>query len=861
MFFLQSLCLYLYRYIQLKASMKRIFAICYFIILPIYLLGNGVLFSGNSFPIEKRSSYRVFDAVDSPTFTGKITISFELQVHEFNTFGYIFSMQDEKSNNTLNFIFTYKNNSESVFLLNSENKHNHISIDFPNKYLMHRWLPVCLTLDLNSRQMELSVANKKVQIKIKNQFSAHICPNLTFGCHNFIVDLPTFSLRNLRLSDADYSFLFPLNESQGNDVHSKSGKRTGKIDNPTWLINESYYWRKMFDKTVVGGCGVSYDEKHIYIVSGDSLMDYDLLTACSSAHPYANPIPLPMNLGTNFIDVARQQIYVYEINGLPQGATTFARLNLQTRAWEPVSTSSLPVQLHHHNSFFDAVHNRLILFGGFGNQRYNNTFLAYHLDSHVIDTVRLDNNTIDPRFYSGMANCGDSVLYIHGGVGNHYGDQALGKKYYNDLYKVSLKKQTVSKCWEQSVLEPQAVANTMIYSPKEKAIYALKYKEYKRNTLAQLYRLPLDGGEIYPVGEPISFISVSIKTTLSLHLNEQLNELYCIVQEHSDTPVDTVRVSAYELAFPPLSKDVLEAGSAASGHIVMWILLSVVLAVVLAYAARRFLVRKPAVAEEQKNVEKTVENGDGTAGDAQSLPVDRRSNSIYLFGYFTVYDSRGKDITYMFSAKLKYIFLYLICEYKDGILSSSLNNIFWADKDESKIKNLKGVTINHLRKALAEIDGISLVYNKGFFKIEIDENVCYCDYIEAQRGLENKSLQSFLPVVQRGKFLDGINKELFDYHKARTEDAILDYLGIVLLKERDSLSQADIIDICTVVLGIDMVNELAFVALMQAYNNLKMGVKALECYAMFVKEYEKTMGKKYEYALDDVLKKPLEQCL
>lgn len=841
--------------------MRRILVICFFVVLPIYLLGNGVLFSGNSFPIEKRSSYKVFSAIVPPVLSGKIVISFELQMQEFNTFGYIFALKDGQSDNKLNLIFTYKNDSESVFLLNSENKYNYVSLDFSNQYLQHRWLPVTMILDLETRQVSLSVAGKSAQAKIGQQVLSKLHPELTFGCHNFIVDVPTFSLRKLKIADAAHSFLFPLNESQGNDVYTDSGKRAGEIVNPTWLINNSYYWRKDFSKTVVGGCGVSFGEEHIYILSKDSLLDYSMPEARMSSRPYANSLPLPLVLGTNFMDRAAGQIYVYEINGLPQGATTFARLDLHSGAWEHVSSSSLPVQLHHHNCYFDKSQNRLIMFGGFGNQRYNNTFLAYHPDTHVIDTIKLKDNPIDPRFYSGMANQGDSILYIYGGVGNHYGDQSLGKQYYNDLYSVNLREQTVSKCWEQTVKEHQAVANTMVYSPKENAIYALKYKEYKRNTLAQLYKLPVGGGNIIPVAEPIPFISVSIRTNVSLHLNEVLNKLYCIVQEHSDTPVDTVRVTAYELAFPPLSKDRLQTVSAGSNRLLMWVLLLLLPVAVLLYLGSRYFGRKRTVAEEQEPATEEAEAEEVADGDVQQPAVaGHKCNSIYLFGHFTVYDSRGKDITYMFSAKLKYIFIYLLYEYKNGILSASLNNLFWADKDESKIKNLKGVTINHLRKVLAEIDGISLVYNKGFFKIEIDEGVCYCDYLKAQKYLEEKSLLPLLPVVRRGKFLDGINKELFDYPKAQTEELILDCLGTALLKERDTLSNANVIDICTVILAIDSANEMAFVTLMQTYNNQKMTVKALECYGTFTKEYEKVMGKKYDCPLEDVWKKPLEQC-
>lgn len=72
-------------------------------------------------------------------------------------------------------------------------------------------------------------------------------------------------------------------------------------------------------------------------------------------------------------------------------------------------------------------------------------------------------------------------------------------------------------------------------------------------------------------------------------------------------------------------------------------------------------------------------------------------------------------MTYMFSPKIRHLFLYILIKSitKEGVLSSDLNNLFWADKPDDKIKNLKNVTMNHLRKTLQELEGIELTHQKG----------------------------------------------------------------------------------------------------------------------------------------------------
>ena len=48
-------------------------------------------------------------------------------------------------------------------------------------------------------------------------------------------------------------------------------------------------------------------------------------------------------------------------------------------------------------------------------------------------------------------------------------------------------------------------------------------------------------------------------------------------------------------------------------------------------------------------------------------------------------------------------------------------------KELSSAKNLKGVTINRLRKILDDLEGIELVYTNSRYSIQLSE-AFYCDY-------------------------------------------------------------------------------------------------------------------------------------
>lgn len=842
-----------------KAKMSmRWYVLLAFFLWTVPSLADGLQFLGNSYRMEDRTAYKVFAEEAVPEFENELVLDFEMQIKEFNTFGYIFRMKDLNSKSVFSFIFTYKNDRESVFQINSDGKASYASVSFVNDSLRCRWLPVSFGFDLQKKTLRLSVGGQEAEVTSVSEFGQAICPDIYFGRDEFTVDLPTFALRNLTVRGGGRQYRFPLSENAGTAVHDASGTVYGEVQNPIWLVNEAYYWKPVFTQKILGPCGANFDSrgKKIYVFSADSLYGYDLQRGSMQSVPCANPLPLKMRLGTNFLPAGDNRLYVYEINGIPPGYTTVASLDLTRAEWCPTDSVSLPVQLHHHNTYWDARHGRLLMFGGFGNQRYSNALLSYRPDARSIDTLRTTGDVISPRFNAGMAHVGDTVLYIYGGVGNSSGDQSLGRIYYNDLYKVSLPSCRVKKCWELPSPVKEVVGNNMIYSEAENALYALRYKEYNRNSSVQLYRIALADGTAVPVGDSIPFLAVAIETSLTLYKSTMPDKLYCVIQEHYNSQPDTVRVSAYELAFPPLTQDELVPHYAARRSAGLWWLLPVV--IVLAVGAyllyRRMAVSRQVAAVAPSAAPAATEAVVSSAAE-EEVPV-KRGSAVYLFGDFTVYDRAGRDITYMFSNKLKQLFIYILVESAEGtgVLSSSLNTLFWPDKDDAKVKNLKGVTINHLRKTLAEMDGITLNYSKGFFNITLSDE-CFCDYMHAaEYAGQPERAKDLLPLLARGKFLKGIDDDLFDQIKGRTEDRLLGWLLSWLNRQDELLKRSDVLSVCQLVFEIDPLNEQALQAALNVCKEQKMRGEAQKIYSQFAREYKRMQGKEYPLSMDELLK-------
>lgn len=235
--------------------------------------------------------------------------------------------------------------------------------------------------------------------------------------------------------------------------------------------------------------------------------------------------------------------------------------------------------------------------------------------------------------------------------------------------------------------------------------------------------------------------------------------------------------------------------------------------------------------------------------------INYRSNAIYLFGEFKVFDRHNRDISHLFSLRLKQAFC-LILEYSDngGITSQRLSNLLWPGKSEDKVKNSRGVTINHLRKALSDVDGIELVYNKGFFKI-IQNQDFYCDYTRCFQILSTdlkEDKNELLEILRRGKILSFSEHPIFDSLKSIVERTLEPALSFEMDKNFLAQDYQTTIKFAEAMFSIDPLNDNALAYQIKALLGLKLTDEAHMKYQAFVLEYRKTMGDEYPYSFQDL---------
>ena len=837
--------------------------------MTLFAYSQGLLFQANDKEIKERTSLQIFQEGEIPCFTKNFQLSFELSIRDFDTFGYVFLLKEDQGKTKYSFTYTYLDGENSTFKFNTDGKENHYSLNLRNDALAYQWIPVSFAFDLQQDVLTIRIGDNEKKITslgLKDTF----CPHLFFGRYDYILDMPTFAIRNLKLEgDRSHSYTFPLNENEGEEVHTSTGKVLGTVVNPVWLINGSYHWEKLFEYSFQTPSGITFepDSQRLIIFSQDSLLTYNLLKRQPQKYSYSNKLPVKLQLATHFMNTTDGKLYVYELNNLPLGDATVAALDLNNQEWKQTGVAALPVQLHHHDGFWDETTGKYLVFGGFGNKRFNNTFLEYDIEGDRWDTLSYSGDRIIPRYFSGMAvNKNREHIYVFGGMGNESGEHSVGRNYLHDLYLLDRKQQSVRRLWQNASGHRLVVARDMILTPDEKYIYALCYPEYLSDTYLQLYRLTVDDGTMKALGDSIPMRSEEIMTNANLYYNSLTHEYYCTTTEFDKKGHTVIRT--YVLSAPPVSLDEIRSYGSRSSLEIRWLWIMAGIGVLLLAGGVLFVRKKRgkqrnAVLESSsvlmsppvgREPDKSVQGKETLAKeDFESSLV--RPNAVYLFGPFTVIDRNGRDITHLFSSRLRQVFIYILLHSThNGVLSASLNEVFWPDKPDDKVKNLKGVTINQIRKNLAELDGVELVHDKGYFRLVFTD--CYCDYFRFRTLKNAEEVENELGILlMRGKFLDGMDAGMMDHFKQKVEEFLSSFLPLEIERLYQQHKYDAVIRFCNVLFRVDPVNELALAYGMHALNHTGSSQEAILQYSLFVREYRQMMNEEYSISYAELMSK------
>lgn len=820
---------------------------------------QGIAFSTYESETIQKTSYSVF-AEESLTFRDSFSLQFDLAIQDYNSFGYIFRLKNRNHENsdTYSFVFSYDNDEQSYLKFNIEAKECRVADTLCNQNLgLRRWIPIRMKFFLKGDSAWLSIGTQHYRIS-RLGLPPEFTPSLLFGSSKFSEEIPSFAIRNLTVTGENRIIEFPLNESAETAVHDKEGHIWGKTIRPIWLLNKSYYWNLLHTQTSQSLAGYNYDAltDNLVYFNEDSLYVFDTRRNVWQGSEH-EAFPMSIYLGTNFFHPGNHSLYIYEVDDR-RDSCSVCFLNLSNGKTGEAGNKFLSSQRHHHSSCFDETTRKYYIFGGFGSRRYTNALEVYDLDTRQWSRFPLKGDFVAPRFFSSMGILNSSELLLFGGTGNESGDQSIGKLYYYDLYKINLQDSTVRKIRDFSHEGPHQVpVRNLILLPGDSVFYTLCYPMQEASSHLQLYRFSLKKDSCEPLGNFIPMESKAILSNANLYYNQVTKEFYCCTQEFDEHGGNASVTRFYSLSAPAISeKALLTYPSANSGKYIF----PAIAAVVLLLLSGGWYIKKRRVRSSTLPA--------SSASFSPKVPSMVQTNALYLFGEFTILGREGKNITHLFSSKIKQLFLLTLLHSvgkTEGITSTYIYGLLWSEKDLSSAKNLKGVTINRLRKILENLDGVELVYTNNHYFIQLSESF-YCDYRQYLELIEHlrqsdvsteNAIHPLIEILLRGKFLKSAEEPMFDAFKNKQENELYDLLLIELDRLYDNAAYELLAQLAEVLLKTDPFNDIALWYLLNASHKMKREEQAMKRYYLYVAEYNKSMGCSYPYSYADILHKDL----
>lgn len=865
---------------------------------------QGLRFHGNETDIADRSGLTIPSPEDTPFPVNHLSVKFSIHVNNPSSSGFIFGITNKETGEMLNLMLRNTFSGDSVYIsFAKEGERELCTSSFHTHDITARNIGIAAEIDKESDSGKISIDGKTHHVDKLGLAGKDFTPQLNFGLTRHIVETASVSISDLCIATDGSRREIPLKESDGTAVHDSKGKVAGLAYNPIWQINEAFHWRKIaeFKSPTPTGCAFDPVNRKFYSYNSDSITTFDANRLHIKKTPLKGDGKLPVRHGMNLYSTKTGMIYPYEI----YYDDFSCEINPEEATWRLLAHTNDNKAIHHHAHILCNNDSATWIFGGYGDRKYFNKFVRFNLHTHRFDTIPLKGDGIPPRFFASMgATASGDTIYLYGGKGNKEGKQDLGVKYYYDLYLINLKDSTSKRLWRQTPPSKDMVpVRTLLPSTKEGCVYAMAYPEYRTHSSLQLYRISLSDGSRTAVGDSIPILSDEIATNAALYRPTGGDMIFCVVQEFEKEGATTTRI--YSLAAPPVSEDEIIAmsGNGLREKTPIWIYITgisiiclITLAIIIIRRHRhcpKSLTANPTDAlagpanpdphesqivqpiqesslpqeHEQPYVIKNETSSDTTFNPDTSthpiadefLPNLTDKNHISLFGPFLVTGESGRDITYMFSPKLKKMFIYILLYTvsRNGVTSSDLSSVFWADKEPDKVKNLRNVTLNKLRKVLSEMVGISLVYEQGLFRIDMTAEVG-CDFLEIYRL--SSSLHNFNPdndkcriinsILIKGKFLADTEDPIFDYFRQKIESYTIEYLAATIEYNFNHGKYDKARRLCNTLMKTDPISEVALEYGIKSCRAIGMNDKAMTIYSSFVKEYRRMMGEDYPHPID-----------
>ena len=233
--------------------------------------------------------------------------------------------------------------------------------------------------------------------------------------------------------------------------------------------------------------------------------------------------------------------------------------------------------------------------------------------------------------------------------------------------------------------------------------------------------------------------------------------------------------------------------------------------------------------------------------------IKASKNQIQIFGEFRATDRDEKDISGLFTPKVKELLVFTMVQTLRNGLGAAIADVdstLWAGIPSNKVANNRAVTLNKLRKLLAVFDSVEVISNNGYLQFKTS-GTFYCDYVEAfslcqiREGMTREQLEIFFHLVKKGRLLKGTDWQWLDEIRGYIGNQVIDNLLKLASFYQKENKLKEVERVAHRILDYDELSEEAVylqIWTQQKANNLHMARFQFES---FCSRYEKSMGEKF----------------
>ena len=796
-----------------------------------------------------------------------LDLEFSLWVRQDNVFGSVFRVITNKGDN-IDLMYYWASNTgsryplllvgEEVYLLEKEVK-------------VATWLPVSLSLDPVKGKITLRYDEEEVVVSsdiIKGAKSVRIafghCP-----FEGFISDdIASVNVKDILIKRDNREIRFWRMAQHVNDTcYDEISGSPAVGTNTKWLMDDHITWRKIHEQAFDVTPSIAYDlVNHRFFAVSDQEMHIVTLPLEKGGEEYPkSSVEVFSIVGGNYAaNAPNQLIYIPSVQTLlsyNQTEDIYSVFDFSLNSWKSQQKPSKEHNYWNSTVVFNPKDSVLISFGGYGHYHYNNELLFCYPFHENRPMKRLNLWAIDPR-YSPASTLLNGQLYIFGGRGSPSGRQELAPRNYYDFYSVDLSDQSVKLHWSFPDVprnEEGIPSKNMIYDNDDNCFYV-----FMSESGGILMRIDTLHATLEPMSLPIWIdFDTFTYTYTNLFLSRKREKLYVsILLSHVN---GESLLEIYEMNYPTVSPASVQQGYMKAEQSSSWKRYLLAATVIIAIASSLLISRH---GKRKASFKKhRVARGVPKTPPADSIPSTLEEETkqryynftrqcICFLGRFQIFNRKGEDITSSFSRTLKSLLVALVCySAKDprGISGNELIQLLWYDKSREAAKNNRNVYISKLRVILEEIGDIRVVNQKGYWRIQLEENVL-CDYLEVVKLFETKEdeqIEKILELLTRGAMLPNMETDWIDIFKNDLANKAIDFLSGIL--KDFTLSDSQKLIIADTLFQYDFLNEEALqVKCTTLYGQSKIGL-AKTVYDTFCNLFESSIGVKYPLSFGQIV--------